>query len=62
MGRVYKKIYVDDDIYRLFKKTVKPVKVSQAIEVYMDLVNRAEGSQLQAYIERIVEQQFLKSK
>jgi len=58
MGRVYKKIYVDDEIYRLFKQNVKPVKVSQALEVYMDIVNRAEGSKLQAYIEKMVEERF----
>jgi len=58
MGRVYKKIYVDDEIYRLFKQNVQPVKVSQALEVYMDIVNRAEGSKLQAYIEKMVEERF----
>jgi len=58
MGKSYKKLYLDDALYAAFKETVKPLRVNQALQVYMDIVVRNEGSMLQSYLERMVEEKM----
>ena len=62
MGKSYKKIYLDDALYAAFKEAVKPLRVNQALQVYMDIVVRNEGSMLQSYIERMVEEKMKPSR
>lgn len=58
MGKSYKKIYLDDELYTAFKETVMPLRVNQALQVYMDIVVRNEGSMLQSYLERMIEEKL----
>jgi len=51
MSRVYKKIYVDEAIYKQYKKAILPLKPSQGIEVYMSVVVKAQGSPVQTLID-----------
>jgi len=58
MGKSYKKIYLDDSLYTAFKAAVRPLRVNQALQVYMDIVVRSEGSMLQSYLERMIEEKL----
>lgn len=54
MGRVYKKIYVDEKAYKDFKKAVKPLKVSQSLEIYMKVVAASGHQPFQALLDDMV--------
>lgn len=58
MGKSYRKVYVDDDIYKTFKRIIHPMKVSQTIELYMRAAIEARGSMMEGFIEQLVENYF----
>lgn len=54
MAKVYKKIYIDEKTFKDFKKAVKPLKVSQSLEIYMKVVAASGHQPFQALLDEMV--------
>jgi len=55
MKKVYVKVYVTEEIYKAFKECIKPMKVGPALDIFMDMAVRTDGSVFQKKLETIVE-------
>ncbi len=55
MKKIYVKVWVTEQIYKEFKQCIKPMKVGPALDVFMDMTCRTDGSLFQRKIENIVE-------
>ena len=55
MNMKHHKIYIDDDLYREFKRVIYPVKLSQAFAFYIKTVIAAKTKPLNMVIDEALE-------